>query len=477
MLNIITNGYILPFILKPNLVRAPLIQSGYKAFQRTSSDLLYPVSSVKERNRKGGKCKISRVLQSPVSCTQALPKVEASNRPKQAEHLPTCRKVQNGNTRVHQGLSDSRGMGVVDRLIRRLPSHPHPPKLKKIPKVLPQVTSASVHLPALRAGHGPSGLYNDCKRIEADGPVKGNQTSPVPGRLADQGPVSGRSTSKHSDSGGPNTVLRVDNKSGEVRTKTNSGVFLRGLRIPSRFSPCKTHSTEMAQTSGFDCTTQVKTCFDCKMFDVANWVACLNGENGPGGTPSHEALSVSPEGALEISSVVGHPPSLDRNHFSTPRLMAESRKRDERLRPSSQRPHYPTLYRRLKRRLGRSLRANLCKRSMVRQGEKATHKCSTAEGGLPGPSKVQGPVSKPNSVSCHRQLNSLHKQTRWNPLGRYVHSPVEDHDLVPSLPDNTKRYFYCATIAYHVGLNALLVAARHRRPTLEKNKHVVGSAS
>ena len=36
----------------------------------------------------------------------------------------------------------------------------------------------------------------------------------------------------------------------------------------------------MAQASGFDPTTQVKTCFDCKMFDVANWVACLNRENG-----------------------------------------------------------------------------------------------------------------------------------------------------------------------------------------------------
>ena len=32
---------------------------------------------------------------------------------------------------------------------------------------------------------------------------------------------------------------------------------------------------EMAQTSGFDPTTRVKTCFDCKMFDVANWFACL----------------------------------------------------------------------------------------------------------------------------------------------------------------------------------------------------------
>ena len=116
----------------------------------------------------------------------------------------------------------------------------------------------------------------------------------------------------------------MDNKSGEIRTETFSGVLIHGLRIPSRFSPCKTHSREMAQTSGFDPTTQVKTCFDYKMFDVANWVACLNGENGPGGTPSHKALSVSSQGALEISSVVGQSPSLDRNHFSTPRVVAES---------------------------------------------------------------------------------------------------------------------------------------------------------
>ena len=79
----------------------------------------------------------------------------------------------------------------------------------------------------------------------------------------------------------------------------------------------------MAQTSGFDPTTQVKTCFDCKMFDVSNWVASLNGENGPGGMPSHEALSVSSQGALEISSVAGQPPSLDRSHCSPPRLVAK----------------------------------------------------------------------------------------------------------------------------------------------------------
>ena len=85
----------------------------------------------------------------------------------------------------------------------------------------------------------------------------------------------------------------------------------------------------MAQTPGFDPTTQDKTCFDCKMFDVANWVASLNREDGPGGMPSHEALSVQPQGALEISSVTGQPPSLDRNNFCTPRLVAKSCQCDE----------------------------------------------------------------------------------------------------------------------------------------------------
>ena len=66
----------------------------------------------------------------------------------------------------------------------------------------------------------------------------------------------------------------------------------------------------MAQSSGFDPMHKVKTCFDCKMFDVSNWVAHLKGEDGPGGTPSYEIFSVSPQGALGILLVFGHPPYL-----------------------------------------------------------------------------------------------------------------------------------------------------------------------
>ena len=135
-------------------------------------------------------------------------------------------------------------MGIVNRSVGRLPAHPHPPKLKEIPKVLPQVTGVPVHLPSFRSNHSPPGLYNDCKGSEANGPLQRTQASP--------------------------------------------GVFIRGLRIPSRFSPRKIHSREMAQLQDLILRLKSKRVFDCKMFDVANWVACLNGENSPGGTPSLE---------------------------------------------------------------------------------------------------------------------------------------------------------------------------------------------
>ena len=47
------------------LATVHLIHSGYKAHQDLAM-ASYPISSVKERCRKGGKCKISLVLQLPV---------------------------------------------------------------------------------------------------------------------------------------------------------------------------------------------------------------------------------------------------------------------------------------------------------------------------------------------------------------------------------------------------------------------------
>ena len=155
--------------------------------------------------------------------------MKATNRPKQAQYFSTCRKVQDRNSRVHQDLPDSRGMGNVDRSIGCLSSHPHPSSFKEIPKILPQGSGVPVHLLTFRNGHSLPGLYDDHKGGEGHGPLQRSQTPPIPGQLAGQVSVAGGSPHEHSGSGRSTTVLGMDPQSGKIRTESHSGVFVRGL--------------------------------------------------------------------------------------------------------------------------------------------------------------------------------------------------------------------------------------------------------
>ena len=99
----------------------------------------------------------------------------------------------------------------------------------------------------------------------------------------------------------------------------------------------------MAQTSGLHPKNKVRACFDCKMLDVANWVARLSAEDGPRQSLSYETPSVTSQGALKVSSVAGQPPSLVRDHFSSPRVVAKTCQHTEGFRPSPQRPQCSNL--------------------------------------------------------------------------------------------------------------------------------------
>ena len=102
---------------------------------------------------------------------------------------------------------------------------------------------------------------------------------------------------------------------------------------PPRFSPCKTHSREMAQTSGFNPTLKVKHVLTAR---------CLMSLIG-----LHASMEkMVPEGRLHMGSFqfdlnehwrypqsFGHPPSLVRDHFSSPKVVAKPCKCDEGCRP------------------------------------------------------------------------------------------------------------------------------------------------
>ena len=433
MLNIITNGYILPFISRPNLVRAPLIQSGYKTLQKELA-LTACIQSLLSKNA------IERVENVKslgfYSRLFLVPKLHQKwRRVIDLSRLNTFLLVERFKMETPESIRASlipwewvSSIDLADAYLH-IPIHPNSRKYLRFCHRSLVFQFASLPFGLATAPQVLTMIVKEVKLMALSRRIRFHQ-------YLDDWLI--RVQSQEEAKVNTQTVVDLTQSLGWIINQEKSE--LKPTQVFSfvgyEYHPdsALVKPTQERWLKLQDLILRIKS----KHVLTARCLMSLIGLLAS--TPSHEALSVSPQGALEISSVVGHPPSLDRNHFGTPRMLAKSRKRDERFRPSSQRPQNPTLYKRLKRILGRSLRANLCKRSVVRQGKKATHKCSRAEGCFSGPSKVQGPVSKPNSVGCHRQLNSgsLHKQTGWNPLGGDVRSPVEDHDLVSSLPDNTQ---------------------------------------
>ena len=140
-----------------------------------------------------------------------------------------------------------------------------------------------------------------------------------------------------------------------------------------------------------------KHVFDCKMFDVSNWVTSLNGENGPRGKTSHETLSVSPQGALEISSTTGQPPSLDRSHLCKPGWWQNPANviKGSHLHPKD---HSIQLFTDAS---NEGWGTHLEPSSVVSPGKRASHKRPRIKSCLSGPETLQRPVSGPNRASCY----------------------------------------------------------------------------
>ena len=180
-----------------------------------------------------------RVLQLPVSNPQASPKVEASNRLKQAQHFSTHRKFQNGNSRVHQDLPDSRGMGLIDRPIARLPSHPIHPNSRKYLRFCHRSQVFQFTSLPFGLATAPQVFTMIVKEVKLMALSRGLRLH----QYLDDWLI--RSQSQEGAQVNTQTVVDLTQSLGWIINQEKSELkptqvfFVRGLRIPSRFCPCK----------------------------------------------------------------------------------------------------------------------------------------------------------------------------------------------------------------------------------------------
>ena len=96
------------------------------------------------------------------------------------------------------------------------------------------------------------------------------------------------------------------------------------------------------------------------------------------------------------------------------------------------------LYRRIKRRVGRSLRREHCKGKVVPTREQVTHKPLGAESSISSSKRVSNPSLQQDSVGSYRQHNSgcLYQQRRGDEIGLSVCPTVENTVLVHQTASN-----------------------------------------
>ena len=214
VLNIITNGYVLPFLSKPNLVRFPLILSEYKAQQKdqalaTCIQSLLSKNAIERVENVKSLWFYIRLFLVPKPHQRWRPVIDLSR-------LNTFLHVEKFKMETTESIRTSlipgewvSSIDLSDAYLH-IPIHPNSRKYLRFcyKSQVFQFTSLPCGLAT-----APPGLYNDCKGSETNGPLQRTQNSPIPGRLADQVPVLGGSPSEHSGGGRPNPVLGVDNKS------------------------------------------------------------------------------------------------------------------------------------------------------------------------------------------------------------------------------------------------------------------------
>ena len=408
--------------------------------QRQCISTFYSGLTSKRGHRRSKYRRVTRILQPTIPSAKAWKSLEASDRPQLTQQISSDTKIQNGNSRIHTGLSQTGRMGNLNRPDGRLPPHSNPQVFQKISEVPPQRGDFPVYQPPLRFSYGPPGIHGSSKGSQALGPKEPHQDTPVPRRLAPESTVQAGGSHPNQGPLKSSTTVRLPSESQEVRTISQPEVRLHWISFHAGSCTCKTHARKVGETAIHVQDSLSEVCPDCKNTYVNNWVASINREDCKVRQDPYETFSMASQSSLEISNASELDNPMDTENDTTRGLVVRPTKRDVRRISSPQGTRNSHIYRRLKRRLGRSLRKSYSKRSLVSDRKTSAYKRPRAEGSNPSSSSVSSPVREETSVNSLRQHHSsvIHKQARRHTLHGNVCPHVETTHLVQQVHDHTQ---------------------------------------
>ena len=324
-------------------------------------------------------------------------------------------------------------MGNLAGFQRCILSHPHSPPVEKVHEVLPEQTSVPVHCPSLRVGHSSSRVHQGGQGGEAYGSEQGYKNPPVPRRLVTESPFKGDWSTSHPSSvvSLPRTGLAGQHQ--KVRVDPSTGLYLRRLPVRPVDGSGFANPREMGKLASETVIFKDSGQLHGQAVHVLDRTLDRHREAGVVRSSPHASHSVAPKETL------AGPRGLRESHsptsLSSPslRLVSGRGKCAKRSTLTSVKSRPSIVCRRIKRRLGCTLRGLYGKRSLVRCRKSASYQLLGTKGSLSGPQEFRASLSESDCVGCNRQHNCgrLHQQTGRYEIRLSLCPPLETPILVP----------------------------------------------
>ena len=141
------------------------------------------------------------------------------------------------------------------------------------------------------------------------------------------------------------------------KIRSFSEVRFPGIPFFTRFGACQAHSGQVDEASGYDPSPLVEVYYQCKDSYVHHWITCINGEDSQIGQNAYETFSMASQDSLEISDASGYSNPLESEDDMTQGMVVRPQKCATRRVSAPKGTRKTDLYRRLKRRLGCTLRS------------------------------------------------------------------------------------------------------------------------
>ena len=433
VVQILKEGYTLPFRIRPNLSRTPTVISCYGNPHREPQTVRGFISAYGQKcHRTGPQKGLTRFLQPTIFSPETRKQVETDLRLKQSEFFPQDRKIQDGDTGNHQNISPKGRMGNLRRLQGRLLPHSNTGTVQEVSQISYPGADLPVQSTAVPSVNRSHGVHYYSKGGEADGYSQRYKDPPVPRRLVGESHIPPGLSPAYAD---PNKNVPTSRLAGECRkvgAETQADFQLRRLPIRPPVRSGSTDTGPVAKPSGQNTGSDLPTGLFGKGIYVPDRVTDSHRKTSSSGQTTHEAHSVASQKQLENTGIPGKTdPS---SQIATPSFTMVAERR--------QCPHRPAitpsttcsanLYRRIKRRVGRSLKRVHCQRNLVTTGKQTIYKLLGTKSSLSGSKRVPKPMHGQNGSDSNRQYHSsgLHQQGGKHEVGPTLCPTLENLDLV-----------------------------------------------